>query len=86
METTITVKPTPKEMAELLWSMYDDEQAEMFAHLYDIAEGEHNLMMKFLSVRKQCEDRKAKNYNDRALSVFQTLFSSAYLHAQLENN
>jgi len=82
METTITVKPTPKEMAELLWAMFDDEQAEMFAHLYDAAESEHKLMMQFMSVREECVKRKTKNCNDKALAVFQAMFSSAYKYIE----
>ena len=86
METTITVNPTPKEMVELLWLMCDEDMAEMLAHLSDVSESEYYLMLQFLSVRKRCEERKAKNYNDKALSVFQTMFASAFKHAQLENN
>jgi len=84
METTITVKPTPREMAALLWEMYDDEQAEMFHHLEEIAGGEHPIMMQFLSVRSKCEDRKNADVYDNSLGVFQAMFSSAYRHAQLQ--
>lgn len=73
MKTEIEVKPTPKEMAQLLWAMYSDEQAEMFKHLYDIAEGEHHIMMQFMCTRDKCEER-----NDESLGAFQAMFSSAY--------
>ena len=70
---SIEVKPTPKEMAELIWDMCSDEQAEMFKHLHDIAEGEHNLMMQFMCTRDHCEMRK-----DESLGAFQAMFSSAF--------
>ena len=75
---SIEVKPTPKEMADLLWSMYSDEQAEMFKHLFDIAGGEHELMMQFMCTRDHCEERK-----DESLGAFQALFSSAYKYMTL---
>ena len=73
MLTQIEVKPTPEEMAQLLWSMYSDEQAEMFKHLYDLAGGEHELMMQFMCTRDHCAERK-----DESLGAFQALFSSAF--------
>ncbi|MCP4254889.1 MAG: hypothetical protein GY775_16085 [Candidatus Scalindua sp.] len=69
----VEVKHTPKEMAELLWQMYSDDQAEMFKHLYDLAGGEHHLMMQFMCTRDHCEKR-----GDESLAAFQALFSSAY--------
>ena len=48
MKAQIEVKPTPKEMAEMIWSMYSDEQAEMFGHLLELAGSEHDLMMQFM--------------------------------------
>ena len=75
---SIEVKPTPKEMAELLWAMYSDEQAEMFKHLYDIAGGEHELMMQFLCTRDHCEER-----GDESLGAFQAMFSSCYKYMTL---
>lgn len=78
METKVEITPTPKEMAELIWSMYSDEQAEMFKHLHDIADGEHNLMMQFLITRDHCIERR-----DESLGAFQAMFSSAFTYAQL---
>jgi hypothetical protein len=78
MEATINISPTPKEVAELIWSMGSDEQAEMFKHLYDTAGSEHKLMLQFLYVRDDCIER-----GDESLGAFQALFSSAYTHAQL---
>lgn len=77
-EATITVEPTPKEMAVLLWNMYSTDQAEMLNHLYEIAGGEYDLMMQFLAVRRDCESR-----NDNSLAAFQALFSCAFTHAQI---
>ena len=73
MKTTIEVKPTPKQAAEIIWGMGSDEQAEMFKHLYDIAGGEHELMMQFMYTRDDCIER-----NDESLGAFQALFSSAF--------
>ena len=73
METKVSIKPKPKEMAELIWSMYSDEQAEMFKHLHDIAGSEHNLMMQFMVTRDHCAERK-----DESLGAFQAMFSSAF--------
>ena len=78
METKVEIKLTPKEMAGLIWAMYSDEQAEMFKHLHDIAEGEHNLMMQFLCTRDHCIERK-----DESLGAFQAMFSSAFTYAEL---
>ena len=85
METTITVKPTPKEMAELLWAMYSDDQAEMFHHLEEIADGEYHVMMQFMMVRDHCIDRKKSDPRDNSLGMFQAMFSSAFRHAKLED-
>jgi len=85
METTITVKPTPKEMAELFWSMYSDDQAEMLHHLEEISGGEYYVMMQFMCVRDHCEDRKKLDPCDNSLGMFQAMFSSAFRHAKLEN-
>ena len=73
MKATIEVKPTPKQAAEIIWSMGSDEQAEMFKHLHDIAGSEHALMMQFMFARDDCEKR-----NDESLGAFQALFSSAF--------
>lgn len=70
---TVDVTPTPKQMAELIWNMYSDEQAEMFKHLYDLAGSEHYLMMQFMCTRDKCVER-----NDESLSAFQAMFSSAF--------
>lgn len=78
-KTSIKVEPTPREMAELLWRMYDTDQAEMLQHLYEIAGSEHDLMMQFLAVRKKCEER-----NDNSLAAFQALFSSAFVYAEIK--
>lgn len=73
MEQVITVTPTPKQMAALIWSMHSDEQAEMFKHLYDLAGNEYTLMMQFMCTRDHCVERK-----DESLGAFQALFSSAF--------
>lgn len=70
---SIVVKPTPKEMAKLIWDMCSDEQAEMFKHLFDVAGGEHHLMMQFMCTRDHCVYR-----NDESLGAFQAMFSSAF--------
>lgn len=70
---SIEVKPTPKEMAGLIWDMGSDEQAEMLKHLHDAAGGEYHLMMQFMYVRDECEARK-----DESLGAFQAMFSSAF--------
>tara|TARA_R110000822_G_scaffold15369_5_gene52963 strand:- start:700 stop:945 length:246 start_codon:yes stop_codon:yes gene_type:complete len=70
---TITVSPTPKEIAQLIWQMYSDEQAEMFHHLLEEAGSEYHLMMQFMCTRDHCEER-----DDNALAAFQVMFSSAY--------
>ena len=80
MEAKVEINPTPKEVAELIWSMGSDEQAEMFKHLYDVAGSEHRLMMQFLFTRDECISR-----GDESLGAFQALFSSAFRYAQLDS-
>lgn len=77
MKTTVEVKPTPKQVAEIISKMYSDEQAEMFGHLVDAFGGEHYLMMQFMCTRDHCEDLKKKG-NSKALDAFLCMFSSAY--------
>jgi len=78
MEAIVKFNPTPKEMAELLWGMGSDEQAEMFKHLFDVAGSEHDLMMQFMATRDDCEERK-----DESLLAFQAMFSSCYKYMTL---
>lgn len=78
METKVEVNPTPKQMAELLWSMNSEDQAEMFHHLYNLADGDYYLMMQFMCTRDHCEERKKKDFGDNALDAFRAMFSSAY--------
>lgn len=69
---TTEIKPTPKEVADIIWGMYSDEQAEMLSHLLEVAGGEHNLMMQFMGVRDDCDEN--------GLAAFQSMFASAYKH------
>lgn len=73
MEIKTDVKLTPKQVAEAIWSMGSDEQAEMFNELYNQAGSEHKIMMQFMFTRDECESR-----NDNSLGVFQSMFSSAF--------
>lgn len=77
MKATVEIKPTPKEMADLISKMYSDEQAEMFAHLIDAFEGEYHLMYQFMCTRNHCEEMKKKG-DSKALDGFLCMFSSAY--------
>ncbi len=72
------VKLTPEQVAELIWSMFDDEQAEMFHHLFKLAGDGHGVMMQFMYTRDKCEERQRRNPDDKALECFQYMFSSAY--------
>lgn len=65
--------PTPDQVAEFIWEMGSDEQAEMFEKLLEKAGSEHKLMMQFMMTRDDCEKRGSK-----ALAAFQAMFSSAY--------
>lgn len=78
MQAVVEIKHTPKEIAELIWGMGSDEQAEMLHQLHEVAGGEHNLMMQFMWTRDECEDRLDKDWEDKALAGFQALASSAY--------
>lgn len=73
MELKADVKLTPEQVAEAIWNLNGDEQAEMFNHLYNIAGGSYLLMMQFMYVRDACKERK-----DNSLDAFQYMFSSAY--------
>ena len=73
METTVNIKPTPKQVAEIIWGMYSDEQAEMFEHLHNLAGSEHNLMTQFMCTRDHCVKR-----GGNSLGAFQAMFSSAF--------
>lgn len=68
------VELSPKEVAEAIWSMGSDEQADMLEELIKVAGGSHTLMMQFLGVREDCEKRES----GEALECFQTMFASAY--------
>lgn len=78
MKVETNVKLKPAQMAELIWDMWDDEQAEMLHHLLVIAGSEHNLMMQFLQVRDRCEKRESKDSNDKSLAAFQSMFASGF--------
>lgn len=73
MEIRTEIKPTPSEIAELVWGMNSEGQAEMLEHLLSLAGSEHTLMMQFMGTRDDCEKR-----GDKALGAFQAMFSSAY--------
>lgn len=75
MKLSAEIKLTPKQVAEALWNMGSDEQAEMLKHLYDMA-GNHKLMMQAMAVRDDCIAR-----GDESLEAFQTLFASAFKYA-----
>lgn len=75
MEISTQVKLTPKQVAEAMWGMGSDEQAEMLKHLYDMA-GSHRLMMQAMAVRDDCIAR-----GDESLEAFQTLFAGAFKFA-----
>ena len=69
-----TVDLSPREVAEAIWSMGSDEQAEMLHHLIITAGSEHTLMTQFLAVREDCEKRDTPD----AIECFQSMFASAY--------
>lgn len=69
----LEVEITPEQVGQLIWKMWDDEQAEMLNALYEAAGSEYALMMQFLSVRDKCKERK-----DKSLDCFQTMFASAF--------
>ncbi len=73
MKLKTEIKLTPKQVAESIWGMFSDEQAEMLKHLHDLYGSEHNLMLQFMHVRDDCEER-----NDDSLGAFQSMFSSAF--------
>jgi len=73
MERNIEIKLTAKEVAEQLWHLGSDEQAEMFEELFKLTGGSHLLMMQFLMVRDDCKERSPE-----ALECFQTMFASAF--------
>ena len=74
ISNNVELKLSPREMAQLIWEMYSDEQAEMFAEILKIAGSEHNLMSQFLVTRDHC----ATSNDPDALAGFQVMFSSAY--------
>jgi hypothetical protein len=76
MEISAEIKLTPKQVADALWNMGSDEQAEMLKHLYDIAGGNHKLMMQGMGLRDDCIAR-----GDESLEAFHTLFASAFKYA-----
>ncbi len=78
IKAEVSISPTPKQIAALIWEMGSDEQAEMFKHLFDLAGSEHTLMMQFMMCRDDCIER-----GDESLGAFQAMFSSAFYHAQL---
>lgn len=77
MEFTTEIKPTPEQIAKLIWDMYSDDQAKMFAALLKEAGSEHRLMMQFLSVRDECKLLEMAG-KPEAMESFLSLFASAY--------
>lgn len=75
MKLLSEVKLTPEQIAEGLWELDADEQADMLNHLFNIAGGSHPLTMQFLYCREACEKRQ-----DRSLEAFQYMFASAFKH------
>ena len=71
METII--KLDVNDVAEAVWNMNSDEQAELLSRLYELSEGSHRLVLQGLSVRESCEKK-----NDDSLEAFQYLFASAF--------
>jgi hypothetical protein len=69
---------TPAQVAEAIWSMNSEAQAEMFHELYQLSEGSHYLMMQFMGTRDKCVERKQRDSADESLDAFQAMFSSAY--------
>lgn len=78
LKIAIPDESKPRAIAELIWGMDSEQQAEMFHHLADVSGDSHHLMTQFLYVRDECVDRQKSNIKDRALEGFQTMFSSAY--------
>ena len=67
---------SPKQVAEAIYQLNSEEQAEMFEHLHDYYGSDHYLMMQFLYARDDCITRGG--IHGKALSAFQSMFSSAY--------
>lgn len=84
IEKNVSITLTPKEVAQQIWSMWGDEQVDMFAELLNLAGSEHDLMMQFLHVRDRCEE-EAKKGKPESLAAFQVMFSSAYKYMIWEN-
>jgi hypothetical protein len=73
---TAEVSLTPKQVAEAIFELNSEDQAEMFEHLHEYYEGDHYLMMQFMCTRESCMERGG--IYGKAMSAFQTMFSSAY--------
>ena len=76
MKISTDVKLTPKQVAEVLWGMGSDEQAEVLNCLYELSGGDYLLVMQSMAVRDECIRR-----GDNSLGAFQTLFASAFPYA-----
>ena len=81
MEKTINLKVnlSPKEVAEAIYFLDSEQQAEMFEHLHDVYQGDHYLMSQFLCTRDWCLRRDG--LHGKAMSAFQTMFASAFKYA-----
>lgn len=77
-KTEVSISPTTKQVAALIWAMGSDQQAEMFKCLLEEAGSEHTLMMQFMACRDDCIA-----LNDGSLGAFQAMFSSAFYHATI---
>ena len=75
----VEINLTPKQVAEAVYSLNSEQQAEMFEHLHDCYKGDHYLMMQFLCTRDWCMDRGG--IYGKAMSAFQCMFASAYRYA-----
>ena len=73
--TTLTaeVQLTPKQVAEAIYQMDSEKQAEMFEHLHDCYEGDHYLMTQFLCTRDWCIERGG--IHGKAMSAFPFIYN-----------
>jgi hypothetical protein len=79
MKFETEVKPTPKQLAEAFWNMYDDEQVEFFAELFNAAgmgESYYNFELQAFHIH----DKIRSTENEEAKEALMSLAAPFFYH------
>lgn len=77
MKFETEVNPTPKQLAEAFWNMYNDEQAEFFAELFKTAgmrESYYNFELQAFYIHYRIRDTKNEEAKEALMSLAAPFF------------